>query len=95
MRREGEHGKLAHALQREGERKRDRGRSSLERGERAGDEGEEPPEGAERDEAVEVPRGVVRERAALPFELVRPGASFGAPVFVRLCRHDCQLWAVH
>jgi hypothetical protein len=41
------------------------------------DEVEEPPEGAERDEAVE-PRRAVCERAALSFEPMRPGALFGA-----------------
>ena len=49
---------LVHPVRREGETERHGGRSGLECDESAGDEGEEPPEGTENDEAVEVPRGV-------------------------------------
>ena len=67
--------------------KRERGGN--EHVERAGDERDEPRERAEPCEAVEVPRRVVRERAALPFELVGPCAEFFAPILVRLFWCNC------
>jgi hypothetical protein len=79
---------LLHPACREGNREREDRHRRLDRGERARYEKEEPPERAERDEAVEVPRWVVRERPTLPFELVRPGALFLPSVFVRLRRHN-------
>jgi len=87
LRRKGERLELVHPACRDGERERHDGHSGLERDESAGDECEEPPEGAESNEAVEVPRRVVGDRATLPFKLVCPGALFLAPVFIRLCRY--------
>ncbi|KAH9959077.1 hypothetical protein BC827DRAFT_526545 [Russula dissimulans] len=66
----------------------------LEGGECAGDEGEQPEEGAERDEAVWVPRGIVRVRAALPFEFVCPRALFFAFLFALLCGFNYRRVAV-
>jgi hypothetical protein len=65
---------LAHPASRNGKRKSE-GRSCglegddcvLEGGECIGNEGEEPEEGAECDQAVEVPCGLVRHHAAMPF----------------------------
>jgi len=88
LRRKVEGLELVHPARGDGERERQDGRSGLERDESAGDEGEEPPEGAESDEAVEVPRGVVCDRATLPIKLVCPGALFLAPVFIRLRRYN-------
>ena len=59
LRGKGEHPELAHAARHDSERKGKDGRGEFDGGECARDEVEEPPEGAERDEAVEVPRGVV------------------------------------
>ena len=87
MRRKGERLEIAHPSRGDGEQERHDWPSGLERDESAGDEGEEPPEGAESDEAVEVPCGVVGDRATLPFKLVCPGALFLAPVFIRLRRY--------
>ena len=61
----------------------------LEGGECIGNEGEEPEEGAECDEAVEVPCGLVHHHAAMPFHFARPGSLFFAFVFVRLCWYVC------
>lgn len=58
LRRKGDRLELVHPARRDGERERHGGRSGFECDESAGDEGEEPPEGTESDEAVEVPRGV-------------------------------------
>jgi hypothetical protein len=84
--------KILHPAGCESEREHQYGRSALERGEGTRYEREEPPEGAERDETVKVPCRVVRERAALPFELVRPSALFLQSVFVLLGRYD---WGVN
>ncbi|KAH9004159.1 hypothetical protein EDB86DRAFT_2826044 [Lactarius hatsudake] len=56
----------------------------------------EPREGAERDEAVEVPRGVVRKGAPLPLELVGPCAKLFELVFVRRFWEDCNVngWTI-
>jgi hypothetical protein len=43
----------------------------------------EPRKRTEPHEAIEVPRRVVRERAALPSEFVRPSTEFFAPILVR------------
>lgn len=56
--------------------------------ERAWYERDEPHEEAERYEAVEVPRRVVREHAALPLALVGPRAKFFVLVLVRLFWRD-------
>lgn len=54
-----------------------------------GNEGEEPEEGAERDEAVEVPCGLVRHHASMPFQVMCPGSLFFASVFVCLRWYVC------
>lgn len=61
----------------------------MERGERIGDEGEEPEEGADGDEPVEIPSGLVGHHAAMPFQFARPGALFFAYVFICLCWPNC------
>jgi hypothetical protein len=82
--RHGEH-KLARPVRKDGEGEHEGGGCGRECCKGSGDEREQPEESAERDEPVEVPGGVVRERAAMPLEFASPGALLFSPVFVRLC----------